>query len=397
MVSRITSWCGALALAAASSGALVAEAQTAPVRMVDETELYVRLWTPSPEGGYQVRVDSIVYGVGSDQDAIRLDVRQGSRALTSVRCPFDARDEDAGRLRCETSSDTRLTATGDITVDMVYVDDVAESTEVIRTLNLRVNAYPYWVRSDGSRQIMGSMYQIDGSDQLGTAFAYMEHPSLQQTEANESQRITFYTSFSGSYSGRSAALRCMVDGQRIPDRRVSWSSYADYGADERLDPTSDTRHVGWYRSRIQIEDLWWGPRIPLPASGSGYNTAETQFLGEHPGLWSCDLRSEGNVLRTFRFQVDAAGRVAAHAEESGAGAMRVLPGLHLIDVRLPTPNAIDAAVDPAAIRRASQYGRAWTSGAAVAEMLGALPAASGSSAPTATRGGGGGGRRGGRR
>ena len=380
---------GAVALGTMLCGQV--SAQDAPVRMVDESELYVRLWTPNHETGYVVRVDATVYGVTSSQDAIRLDVKQGRRQIATVRCPFRARDENAGQLRCETSRDTPLTATGDVTVDLVYVDDVAESTEVIRTLQLRVNAYPYWIRSDGSRQIMGSDWQIDGADMLGTAFAYMQSPSLQQTEANEPQAMSFYAAFSGSYSGRSAVLRCTAGGTRIPDRTVSMSSFGDFVGEERLSPQSEIRRVGWYRTRITVQDLWWGTRIEIPASGTGYNTAETVFLGQYPGLWSCDLRSEGNVLRTFRFTADAQGRVVPHAEQSGPGALRMLPGLALIDVRLPSPNTIDTIVDPAAIRRASQFGRAWTQPDAVREMLGALPPALGSAAPS--RAGGRGGRR----
>ncbi len=388
-------WFATLALAGLGLAHVpsTAGAQARP-RMLDESELYLRLWTPSPEGGYVVRLDATVYGITSDQDAIRLDVKQGTRTIATTRCRYSARDGDAGQLRnCETDSGAPLTATGDLRIDVVYLDDVAETSEVLRTLNVTVNAYPYWVRNDGSRQIMGARYQIDGSDQLGTAFVYQENASLTQTEAHEPQAIYFYTTFSGSFSGGgSPVFRCTVNGERIPDRRTSWSSFAEYDVEERVSPTADTRRVGWYRARIHVQDLWWGTRIPLPASGSGYNTAETQFLGDHPGLWSCDFRRDGQVLRTFRFTADAQGRIAPHAEETSASPLRLLSSVHLVDVRIPNPSPIDAAVDPAAIRRASQYGRAWSAPDAVREMLAALPPASGSVAPTRVGGGGGGGR-----
>lgn len=376
---------GLLATLLASS----AEAQT-PRRFLDETELNVRLWNRDPEGGYQVLVDAIVYGVGSNQDAIRLDVKRGSTMLVSTRCNFDAIDGDAGRIVCRTDEEHRLDTTGAITVDMVYLDDVAETSSVIRTLRLNVRAYPYWVRNDDrGRPIMGAMHQIDGSDLVGTAFAWMEHPSLRQTQTDESQTVSLYTAFAGSYDGYNPVLRCRVGDVRIPDRNVSVNNYADFGVDERVDSTSDTRHVGWYRTRYSMNDLWWGTRIPLPPSGTGYDPTNIVFLGEHPGLWSCDVRADGAVLRTFRFDVNAEGRIEAHAIEAAPGAPGMLNGLHIVDVRIPSPSPRDAFFDPAPIRAGWHYGTPWGIPAAVAEMLGALPAASGSSAPTAGRGGGG--------
>lgn len=360
----------------------VTEAQTT-TRTFDETELDVHLWNRDPEHGYTVRVNGYFYGVGSSQDAIRVDVRHGRTSLVSTRCSFDALDGDCGRLSCETDPEHTLTQTGDITVDLVFIDDVAETSTVIRTLNLNVRGYPYWVRNDGSRSIMGTMYQVDGSDLLGTAFTWMEHPSLRQTQTDESQRVFFYTAYSGSYAEHPAVLRCRVGDVRIPDRDLSARNYADYGVDERLSSTSDTRHVGWYRTRYEPRDLWWGTRIPLPPTGTGYDPTSIVFLGEHPGDWSCDVRSEGNVLRTFRFTVDASGYIVAHGTEGSAGMPAMLPGLHIADVRLPASGGIDDAIDPAAIRAGFQYGTPWLPASAVTEMLAALPAARGSSAPTA--------------
>jgi hypothetical protein len=384
---RTRTWMVALAVVTFGFLPELARAQPA-AHYLDETTLHVRLWNADPEGGYQVMVDAVVYGVGSSQDAVRVDVKQGSSTLVSTRCGFDARDGDAGQLSCRTDGSRRLRQTGNVTIELAYVDDVAETTTVMRTLRVNVRAYPYWVRNDDrNRPIMGAMHQIDGSDLLGTAFAYMVSPNLRQTQADESQRMQLFTAFSGTYSGYSAVLRCRVGEERIPDREISVYNYNDFGVDERLSPTSDTRRVGWYRTRYEMQDLWWGTRINIPPSGTGYDTTNVVFLGEHPGLWSCDVRSEGNVLRTFRFDVDAQGRVMPHALEAAPATPRMLNGLHIVDVRIPSPSPRDAAFDPAPIRAGWQFGTPWAVPAAVAEMLRALPAASGSSAPSAARGG----------
>src|SRR5262245_12042682 len=210
---RTRLWWSFFVDAVGGAASLCARAQEAQVHMLDETELYVRLWTQDAERGYVLRVNTIVYGIGSQQDAIRLDLKQRGRVVATVRCPFRDFDDDVARLVCETDSESPLTITGDVSVDLVYLDDVAETSEVIRSMNLRINAYPYWVRDEGSRHVMGARYQIDGSDQLGTAFAWMENSELTQTETEESQAMYFYSSFSGSFRGGSAVLRCTAGGE----------------------------------------------------------------------------------------------------------------------------------------------------------------------------------------
>jgi hypothetical protein len=369
-----------MVLVLGAHGSALAQDASVPTRALDESGLHVYLWSSSPETGYVVRASTGIHGVTGANDAIRVDVKQRDRTLATRRCPIQRTSGAWGRFECEVGSDAPLTATGELTIEIHYVDDVAETTALLRTLAVNVVAYPYWVRSEGRRQIMGNSYQIDGSDLLGTAFAYMVDPGSDMTSLDgRTHDVQFYASFSGQFTWRSVMLRCdTADGVRI-DRRLSIESISDSSATERLSPTAELRTVGWYRAKLESIDLWWGRPFPLP------DGVDIVFLGEHPGLWSCAVRSEGQVLRTFRFVVGDDGRIVPHAEETGAGAMRMIPGLHLVDVRLPSPSPMDAAIDPAAIRRASQYGRPWSSPEGVREMLGALPPASGSIAPSRRR------------
>lgn len=355
-------------LVLASAGAAHAQAP----HVFDETDFHVRLYNPDPEGGYLLDVGATVTGVGSGEDAIRVTVRAGSRELVTTRCSFERiYDDRRGRIDCRSDASRRLESTGALVVELAYVDDVAETTTVLRTLHVTVRGYPYWVRDDArGRPVMGTNYQIDGSDLLGSAFVYMQN-------TGGSGRVFLFNAFSGPSRGLDGVLRCRVGDVRIPDRRISAANYADYTVEERVDASSDTRVVGWYRMRYDVLDLWWGTRIEGPG------TDALVFLGDHPGDWSCDVRSEGEVLRTFRFSVDAAGIVVPHALEADPGFPPLLPGLHVCDVRLPAASARDAAIDPDAIRAGFQYGTPWAVPAAVADMLAALPRASGTSLPTA--------------
>lgn len=133
--------------------------------------------------------------------------------------------------------------------------------------------------------------------------------------------------------------------------------------------------VQWYRVSFSTRDVWWGRRVPFPASHAGYDTTNYRFLADHAGAWSCDLRMDGQVLRNFAFTVNADGRIATHAEQTGAQAYKQLGGLSLIEVRIPSPSPGDEYVDPAAIRGAFQFGQPRRQAAAWAASLSTLPAA----------------------
>ncbi|MBX7194126.1 MAG: hypothetical protein K1X94_18880 [Sandaracinaceae bacterium] len=354
-------------------------AEAASAQAFSEASLQVRLFNPDAEGGYQVRVNGEFFGLANPNDRVRLTVKQGQRTLATQLCTIDDRNGTYAHLSCDTDQAPRMTATGAVSIELAYEDDMQETTTVVRTVNANVRGYPYWVHD----RVVGTMYQLDGGSLVGSAFAYMSH-------RDDTPRVQLFTAFAGTYEGFDSSLRCRVGEERIPDIEVSTLAFGEIEVDEWTSQEADRRHVAWYRARLEMNGLWWGPNVPGASAGW---SGPPVFLGDHPGLWSCDMRSEGVVLRTFRFQVDAQGQIVAHAAETAPGMPRMIDGLHMVDVRFPATNPRDAFFDPAAIRAGYQYGIPWSSPAAVAEMLGALPAAAGSSAPTGRGGGGGGARR----
>lgn len=376
-------WAVASLACAATSvvGPTPVEAQT-----LNESTLHVRLYTPDPEnGGYAVRIAAEVRDLASRQDRLRIDVKQGSRTVVSQVCAPNELAPRMGRFECTTGDSGLITTTGAVTIEIQYMNDVAETTTLLRSLNVNVRGYPYWVHDDDrGRPVIGTQYQIDAGSLVGTAFAYMHQDDDQRS-------LQLFTAFAGTYEGFDSTLRCRVGEERIRDVAVSTSAFAEVEVEEWTSSQATRRRVAWYRARLDMMSLWWGPRVEGASAGW---EGEPVFLGEHPGLWSCDMRSDGAVLRTFRFMVDAQGNVVAHGLEASPATPRMIERLHVIDVRFPVASPRDAFFDPAAIRAGFQYGTPWADPSAVSEMLAALPPANGTSAPTAR---GGGAARGGRR
>lgn len=384
----------AISMATTSAYAQQAQPQARPtVRALDETETYLRLWTPSPSGGYVVRLETIVYGVTGRADATQMVVKQNGRALVTQRCAFGSRDDNAARLSCATPDSNLLTATGELTIELSYIDDENDRTEPLRTFVVQARKYPDWIRGDGRRVTeWGGRYQILAHDAIGTAWFWHTNPGTTQTEAHESQSVRIYTAFAGDparFRGSVYSLRCTVNGTRLPaDIEARIGSVNSLTEISERPNMQDTRMVQWNRTYFEMQQLWWGRRVPFPASRAGYNTENTRFMADHAGAWSCDLRMDGTVLRTFMFTVGADGRVAAHAEQTGAQAYRQLGGLSLIEVRLPANSPADEYIDPAAIRASFQFGQPRRQANLWTNSFTTLPArATGNAEPTPVAGG----------
>jgi hypothetical protein len=96
-----------------------------------------------------------------------------------------------------------------------------------------------------------------------------------------------------------------------------------------------------------------------------------------PGAWACDLRSDGQVLRSFRFQVSAKGRVLPSAAQGAAGFPLLHPDVVHVDMRIPAKGHGETRFRPQAIRKSMRYGMPWPKHPAIDAFLKSLPPASG--------------------
>lgn len=390
-----------LALGAALALApLSALAQQSPApRYIDETELEVRLLNQSganDAGAYHLHVEGTVYERIGASDAVRVDVKVGSRTLASRRCEFgSARDDDGGAGRLDCTIETDLTAMGPVRVDLVYMDDQDDSATLFRTLNLRVVRFWSWEGMNGNRPRHRAQFQVVGDDLLGAAYGYHIGESVDLNRGRGQMQFYFWTS-SGRSGARNlpanlnnATLRCSVDGTRLHDLEAgTQTTGSSYDVQNRVFTTrapqdEDVESWTWNRVVIRPYGMWWGSHADAVRRNidTEPEAARSLIMGDHPGAWVCDLRAAGRVVRQFRFTVGADGRMMQHPELVGPGAMRVVPGVTMVDMRFARANDFDFSFQPAAIRASAPYGRPWTNPEAVREMLGALPPAVGSSEP----------------
>ena len=150
-------------------------------------------------------------------------------------------------------------------------------------------------------------YQILQDDTLGQAYIWQR-----QTGDRFKDYALFAYFGTASEQAFSGKLRCTAAGIKVRDIDVS----TDTGrvVVEALDDASgEERRYKWNQMTLAFDGISFGTRdevVKFRDSGGDYK--DHVFLGDHPGDWVCDLRKDGAVVRTFRFHVNAQGRIDPH-------------------------------------------------------------------------------------
>jgi hypothetical protein len=356
----------ATALAAATPLLAPAVATAAPAptvkRFIDEARWQARIEDSSE--GYHIWFSGWVNGVTSPTDALRVELVQKGKVISSTRCKIQPAEGDKlGWAECRSDANKLMTATGDLVLRVVYIDDQTETEEVIRTFQWNVVAY------DPGRGNGEVDFALMGDDLLGTAYAFHR-----ATEGSGSKYdLEIFTWTAGALGAGTYQLRCTVDGKRLADIDTYVGAEGQFGGSV-LKNNEYTNYV-WSRAQIIPRELVWGTTEEV-AKAYAMRTPPLA-MGAHPGEWSCDLRSEGKVQRTFKFPVGADGRIKAHPSESAPGAPPLMAGVTMIDVYLGK-DARDVRIRPDAIRKSHSFGLPWAKNERTEAVLKALPKASGS-------------------
>jgi hypothetical protein len=357
---------GALAAAPAFAAPPLGADQNPP-RYVDEPELYLSLYNPGGgDGGYLFRIHAHLYGVTGDSDAVRLDWMQKGKVLASQRCRIE-KDGDEGLVSCDWEG-KRLFAAGEVTANLIYIDDQEEKEYLLRPFKVQVGTF-YWM---GKKN-----YQIVGDDLLGSAYVW--HATTSDEFHRGEHEVRFYFWVAKAVGNISTQLRCTVDGKRQPDFKANLGNFdTTFELEDDSYGGEEPNRYHWTPVVLRPEALFYGTREEAKAAtNSDMDPADTRVLAELPGAWSCDVRSDGQVLRTLRFEVTKEGRVAPHPAQSAPGAPRLLPSVAMVELILPKQNSFDERVRPDAIKASDRYGLPWPRHDSIKARHAQLPPASG--------------------
>lgn len=297
----------------------------------------------------------------------KFDIKKDNRTLTTFRCTGnqhlvdDPGDHDffyATANNCDGEDENRVTETGDITVDVYFVDAMTDEETLLRSHQIQLGAV--------TRENRAPIYYVNRASETLSTLIWKLPRSVDgmnsrdsRTYNNNAVEIVFNYARprEAPRAARRGDIRCSVNGEvlRSNQRAVAVREL------RFLRATTDDVNVHFVQANMMVPITWGeGDREAPPGMMN---------LDQNPGEWSCDWRYEGATLRTFEFTV-ADGEIVAHPEEANGLSLR--PTVHLARTIVPADSPLDERLVPAAVRAGAFHGRPWTTDAA-RETAAAMP------------------------
>nr|HEX4318666.1 hypothetical protein [Kofleriaceae bacterium] len=341
-----------------------------PPRFVDESSAFVKLLTQGKDG-YRFVAQADIAGVGSPGSVARLDWTQGGKVVATAKCSRIDNGSGADMtvsVTC-TYDGKPIAAKGDIDAQLIWADDTDGKDYLIRDFKVAATAY------GGGQEVV---WQIVPDDLLGAA--YVLHAKTKH-EDNGKPAFKFWIATSPTTT-KGWTLRCSVDGTKLADDFAvtlkSASPHGDQQIEADVVPAHGTRTTyHWEHIAVIPTFLKYGTAANDPKNKS----KSMHYLGEHPGAWSCEVRTDHDAIRTLAFVVGGDGMIASIPMQAATGAAPLMPDVALIDITLPKDDKFDRRVRPDAMRKSRGFGLAWPSDPSVKTVHAAFPAASGQADP----------------
>jgi hypothetical protein len=335
--------------------------QHQPALFLDVPALWLNVVTRGSDG-YGVQAFLRIGGATSKGDRVRIEWKAGGKVLGIGPCHASwYQGEQTLTGACTLEKDVK--ATGPIEIDVVYTDDQQDQDYLVATLKTEVRRW----QGIGKTQFWG----IVPDDLLAAAF--VRH--WDGTSATRAPLIQFWST-NGSLHGK-VTLRCAVDGKKLPDFDAHLDG-ANHGTDQSTIESSFTGPTVSRTYTFQHYELNPGFRFgPKTKDDEELTPDQVRFAADNPGRWECVLRKDGKQARQFLFTVDDRGMIRDSEMQRGRRAIKTLPGVSLIEMKIPADNGVEKRLRPEALRKSIGFGIPWPEHPRAKELQAAFPPASG--------------------
>ena len=296
------------------------------------------------------------------ESAFKFVLKQGRRTIHTFTC----QGSPAYRVRMHPSNqpdmfvvdhcvdrNTRLSAEGDITVEVYLIDDATDEEHLARTHTVQIRR----LRQENHQGVERPSHFIVNQHGFSAVALIDQTPRNEQHMYGGSagyNEVTLSFQRSHGSSPGTLTLRCSVNGERVelPSHQVQSDQISS-----RRSQASEIRRAGTSTEGDHL--LFRADVYTLPLTFGDSTQTQYPKLDDHPGRWECMLRdSQRRTVREFAFTV-ADGRVQPHPEE--AEGLHFPNGVHMVDITIPGDSPVDDRTDRETVRAGAFYGRAWRS------------------------------------
>ena len=334
-----------------------------------------------PSADYTLFSYARILGEGIAQgSALKFVVKKGRRALHTFTCQGEltyrhrmhpSNSPDGLSVAACTDRGHRFDATGQLSVEVYFIDDETDQEHLAATHTLDVRLLRQ--ENHQGRPRPGHYFvnqhaftAVAFIDQLPVHHQHMFSAVRGNRGSGAGQNeVLLHVHRSQQSSPGTLALRCSVNGERIqiPAHQVQSEQLSQHSSNatevHRAGTSTEGDHMHWRRDILRLP-LTWGDQ----------ENSNLPKLDDHPGQWDCQLRDDNRrTFREFSFTVSD-GVIQPHPEE--ATGLHFPNGVHLVTIKVPADGPGDDRTDPRETRSGAFYGRRWQSSEARA-MGGAIP------------------------
>lgn len=297
--------------------------------------------------GWALRISYVLRGSEKRQpgSTLKLTVKQGGKVKGELVCAVPNVETPYAEDTCYEAKQA-LQLTGDLDVDVAYVDGASDAATPLRSYKLKVLT---------ATQLRGNLVPAASQQYVSWQGRGLENFLV----PGQQNRLHLWVRYAPPYetgapSLLDTAMFCKVDGKQLPPVTHDRPMHGDGSLPEQTvariaqTGTSTTNEYSRYGGQIIRMPLTWGDE----------NERFTGLwsLDDNPGKWECTWKHKGKALRVFRFAV-AGGKVQPHPEQ--AAGLHLPDGVVLVETEIPADSVLDDAVAADEIVKGSFFGRPW--------------------------------------
>ncbi len=329
--------------------------------------------------GWVLKSHVRIFGDYPNRSAIKLVVARAGKAVATTRCEVDiyhkgANDIDESYMWTNECwrKDTATKEIGNFNLQVFTVNGDTDEEKLVRTYKIEVRAAH---RVPGGQQPGEAppQYYIQRHAEAPVSFIFLRPRGYtpyfefgSRPERSGANLVELHFSLSPSdigYNLPHGYMRCSVNGKRLSlPGPMPYADQAISRAERSFQVIHTDRAAAQYKRGTEYRDEigFRMVRLTVPLTWGTVRDTNRLALEDHPGNWECSLMNNGEVWRTWRWQVGADGMPALHPEQRSN--VNLYFNSFIVEMEIPAGGSpLDKRLVPEATANGFFYGQPWTS------------------------------------